>query len=414
VRAAIVLEEWGRPVSAQLNLREAQVVRKYPHALRLEPTSQDRYNIHPQGGFVGSIRLSEDVALQIRPKLPLDALGSLLSLAYDLNSIPLLPAQGAVSAGELSSWFTSQLIAEVQRLVRADLRNDYKEVESREQFVRGRLLFRGETLDSSGRTLCRYAAFTADHLRNQIIAGTLRSLEASALLPSMRAQVTETVEMFANVEPVFPTQVLLDSLEQTSLFKAYEPVLNLIQLYVDSKGTAMQSADIISSGFLYELHKVFERAVFNALRRRLGSGIVRFQPEFRSVVEYVSGSPDLRVSIKPDVTLLRRPTAIVQDRIGAIRSVIDAKYRRPTQRGQFKTSFRNDNLYQIIAYAHGLRCPGVLVYPKIDDDIDITYRVNDLLIRILTVDLSSKDLEDFDRVVSAIEGFSSEELRNAG
>ena len=58
--------------------------------------------------------------------------------------------------------------------------------------------------------------------------------------------------------------------------------------------------------------------------------------------------------------------------------VADTKYKRPIVRGQFGPSFDNGNIYQIVTYSKALGCDGVLIYPKIDDEVDVTLRVDDV------------------------------------
>jgi hypothetical protein len=44
----------------------------------------------------------------------------------------------------------------------------------------------------------------------------------------------------------------------------------------------------------------------------------------------------------------------------------------------------------------------VLVYPRIEQDIDISYRVNGVTVRIITVDLSVAEMRDMFRVAKVI------------
>jgi hypothetical protein len=99
------------------------------------------------------------------------------------------------------------------------------------------------------------------------------------------------------------------------------------------------SARIAVSSFFYKLEEVFELALFNAIRRSSPTGFVRYQPTFTGLVQWLRGEPNPGVTLRPDITVGARPTIAVQDVAAhAFRVVADAKYRRPTQRSQYKVS----------------------------------------------------------------------------
>ena len=68
--------------------------------------------------------------------------------------------------------------------------------------------------------------------------------------------------------------------------------------------------------------------------------------------------------------------------------VLDTKYANPERQTQYGTrSYRNNDLYQIAFYANEYGCPGLLVYPKAERDVDVTFQAGREHCTIATVDL---------------------------
>ena len=71
------------------------------------------------------------------------------------------------------------------------------------------------------------------------------------------------------------------------------------------------------------------------------------------------------------------------------RLVIDTKYAAPEIRNHYGGwSFHNDHVYQVAFYALSLGCPAVLVYPRVERDIDVAFDIDGVAVRLVTVDLN--------------------------
>jgi 5-methylcytosine-specific restriction endonuclease McrBC regulatory subunit McrC len=130
--------------------------------------------------------------------------------------------------------------------------------------------------------------------------------------------------------------------------------------------------------FFFPMAQVFQDGVANYLRKRLSG--VRLQAGRSINAEW--GTPDHTLSYVPDITVGDPPSM-----------VLDTKYARAEVRNQYGgLSFRNSNAYQIVFYAHALGCPGVLVYPRDDRDVNADYQVEGTRFTFLTVDLETGGL----------------------
>ena len=72
--------------------------------------------------------------------------------------------------------------------------------------------------------------------------------------------------------------------------------------------------------------------------------------------------------------------------------IVDAKYRKPLLENWEKQYFHNDDLYQAFTYAAALDAPVILVYPKVDQDIEVALKVEEEEVRIVSIDLGKLPL----------------------
>ena len=51
--------------------------------------------------------------------------------------------------------------------------------------------------------------------------------------------------------------------------------------------------------------------------------------------------------------------------------IVDAKYKNPLRESWGREYFHNEDLYQAFTYSAALDAPAVLVYPRVDRDVDV-------------------------------------------
>lgn len=393
-------EEWARARIVLLDPEEAAIVRKHKDALRCDSVGRDRYRIGPLPGFVGSLKLSARTSILVTPRLPIESFAALLSLAYDQIAIPTRTDSAKVAQGDLSSWCISQIVAEAQRLCQHHLRPDYVEVQDRRTSPRGKLLFDGLSPDYRGGIRCVADEFTYDTELNRFVKAGLLQIRKFSIAAPWRSAITRLLVDLSPISAVAPTNFPLRRLGG-SLSAPYLPLATLINLALTNEGSEFAAGNLDVSAFFFRLHELFERAVYHAFRRTTAATFVISQPQDRSTAKLVNGSPNLGITFKPDVAIMQ-PTVGIKSATGKWLLVVDAKYRNPIAAGRFKPTFRNDNIYQIMAYCRVFNAPGLLLYPRVDQDIDISYSVGETRFSIRTVDLKSKHLaREFENVAQA-------------
>ena len=86
------------------------------------------------------------------------------------------------------------------------------------------------------------------------------------------------------------------------------------------------------------------------------------------------------IGIKPDIFLGPRERPFL---------VLDAKYLNAVGEHRGRPVFSNQNLNQMVTYCTTLGCPGIIVYPRVSEDIDATYEVSGTRVTLRTVDLAT-------------------------
>jgi 5-methylcytosine-specific restriction enzyme subunit McrC len=91
--------------------------------------------------------------------------------------------------------------------------------------------------------------------------------------------------------------------------------------------------------------------------------------------------------------------------------IVDCKYYRETlQQGQYKKTVHSQHLYQLFSYVKNKEsdrgwenCEGILLYPVVNQTLDLSYRIQGHLIQIKTIDLNQN-----------WQGIKEDMLRNIG
>jgi 5-methylcytosine-specific restriction endonuclease McrBC regulatory subunit McrC len=168
-------------------------------------------------------------------------------------------------------------------------------------------------------------------------------------------------------------------------------VLRFCRLFLEGSGLSENAGEATTSAFFMPMWRVFERGVGAALRR---AGLtIHTGPEYGDRFDHVAGTPERAIILKPDI-------------VAGVRSspdfVIDTKWSRPTVLRHGVSRFKNDHVYQLATYCTALGCDGMLVYPRFDEDIDVTYRFGGRSITLRTVDLTELDLAALETLAASV------------
>ena len=370
---------------------EMRALRRARHGLIVEDLGGGRARVGPRQGLVGTVLLPTGRRVVVRPKAALHSLSELLALAYRTMAPPVAAGVAAVEDASPTDWLLLQLAGEVDELLAHGLRRGY--VESREllAYVRGRMR---PPLNPSRLPMvdCEFADFVLDTTENQLLRGTLELLAPAAGNQFVRRRLRDAVAVFADVTLVRPSTTSFDRVRITRLNAHYQPALRLARLALEGAGVDDAAGTDTAPAYFVPMWRVWESAVASALS---DAGVQRLheQPEFADRFVQRSGSPSLRVTLRPDLLLGARTRPDL---------AIDLKWTPALTLRHGKRRVRNEHLYQLATYCTALRCDGMLLYPRIADDVDSTYDFDDRRLFLRTVDLSPPNLADLRRVADSV------------
>lgn len=237
-----------------------------------------------------------------------------------------------------------------ERVLEQGLLSGYLAVQERRSDLRGRVRFGDQIGRLAGMPIpieVAYDDFTTDIVENRLLAAASRRLLSLPRIPQVaRARLLRSRAAFEHVSAITePGRVQLPAI--TRLNRRYEPALTLAKLILDGTSISQERGHVATRSFLFDMNEVFESFLFTALSQSLRSfgGVTRRQ---------VQGALD-----RADSPRLRMRADIVWYKHGAVRAVIDSKYKSL----EGEDPLPNEDAYQMLAYCIGFGVRrGLLVY----------------------------------------------------
>jgi 5-methylcytosine-specific restriction enzyme subunit McrC len=301
------------------------------------------------GGWVGHLPVSEELAVEVKPKVGIRNLFRMLEYAYRLQSFRFLDdlfvADTLQDLYERLAGLLSRLVLDRTRraLYRAYLpRSEYL------PYVRGRLEARELSLRPWTVDLpCAYEDHTADIEDNRILSWTLFVIVRSGSLtwrelPNAR-RAYRTLQGAVRTYPVGPESCVGRTYNR--LNADYEPMHALCRFFLENSGPTHERGDRSMLPFLVNMPRLYELFVSEWLKAHLPDTISLLSQE-RAYLDESSG-------LYFDIDLVLRDT-----QTGEILCVMDTKYKDAATPS-------TDDVAQIVAYAEKMGCQdAILVYPR--------------------------------------------------
>jgi len=398
----VELPELGPGQELDLRTEERRALRLVGRRLRVEWLGPERVRISP-AGYVGSVRLSRALTINVETKVPVSNILGLASLAYRRLPLPADAGETELRETEPLDWLAFLIVLEVEALLARGMRQGYVNVEEELPYVRGRIQFTPSARwwTHSGLAACEFTDFLPDTPENRVLRVTLEALGRSRLLPGLRARVIAATAWLAGVTLVPLSPQLVSGVRLTRLNAHYRSALELCRLYLEGRAVEQPTGEVAAPAFLFPMEEVFEAAVANYLLMRRSD--LKIQPE-RSLTP-TSGQPDHALTYRPDVVVGQTPSLLV----------LDTKYANPERKTRFGTrSFRNNDLYQIAFYANEYSCPGLLVYPRAERDVRATFDARGAQCTVTTVDLAAAGLAGLEDLETLVDELANRDSRNSG
>ena len=327
-----------------------QLANLYRKQVSLVPPSfmnDDQWELCSQG-YVGSIRVSQELSLVIAPKVGVGNLFRMLEYAHDLARFE---REGLTETSSLDDFFESLAAILAERVLdraRRGFYRTYLETDDALPYVRGTIDV-GEVFQRPCRIRlpCHFEEHTADVEENQILSFTLQRIaRSSSLTPRIRPRVSRAYRSLAGLAPprrFSPTSCVGRLYHR--LNEDYRALHALCRFFLENCGPMHARGDRGMVPFLVDMSLLFERFVAKWLKANLPDHL-RLRTQ-----ERVEVGADTGINFHIDMVLYDRRT-------GVPLAVLDTKYKAHEKS-------KPDDVQQILSYAAVKGCRhGFLIYPS--------------------------------------------------
>ena len=317
----------------------------------------DGYVLKPSS-YVGALNLG-DLAVVVRPKLPIDRVMFLITYAMDPKNWRRDPV-GLTRDDDILEAVALAFAYRTRQAIQRGLLQGYRREEDALSVVRGRIRFGDQVRRRFGVSPpveVAFDEFTEDIEKNRLLKTAIHRLGHTFIRSkAARLEVRRLRPAFTMVGLGSYRRGALPDVRYTRLDEHYRPAVELARLIIENSSLELFHGKIAGAAFLIDMNNVFERFLYVALREALGLSEGQWKHEAR--LELDEGR---RIKMYPDMSWWPAGPARNGPRP---RFVGDAKYKKLRPQG-----FEHADIYQMLAYCTAADLPsGLLVYAAGEDE----------------------------------------------
>lgn len=324
------------------------------------------------GNHVGVITTKRGTVVEILPKIHLgqgthaasettrETFLGMLRVYRGLKRAANLPPSAirALRRFPMLEVFVRTFLEKVRVLVTGGLSRRYVPVRENLPFLRGRIVFRDhlrENLIDRSRFHVEHDELSPNRPANRLIRTALERLEPVVRNEGNKRLLTDLKPAFSAVPPARDQRADWQSHSVDRSMPHYGPVMRWVGLFLFNRGLATWSGRHVNQSLLFPMEEVFEDFLTHSFRRH--------QSEFRVIPQ----GPRRHMALKGDRSFFAiRPDISLRDATGAVRFVLDAKWKHIGRGGpDLIRDVVSSDVYQLYAYGKRYGCRTVaLAYPR--------------------------------------------------
>jgi 5-methylcytosine-specific restriction enzyme subunit McrC len=323
-------------------------------------SSEKAFDLFTKGGkriikaknYVGLVETKNNDVIEVLPKIygvdsNLEAKKIFLKMLKVLMNINNLSFQDAnLQVKEdfpILEHFITNYIIETEKLLSQGLKNGYVQIESNQNFLKGKLLFKQhlrKNLVDKSKFFVSFSQFESNIAINRILKSTLAKLVNRTNLISNKRRIERLIEILADVP--LSTKIKSDIIlirNSNRLFFNFSKIIDWSEIFLLDRGFTNFSGKNINQALLFPMEKLFESFVAYQIRKYSKSFSVSTQHMKYHLVEKYKEGP--KYKLKPDIfaTNLKGEGCII----------IDTKWKLIDERFKQK-SIQQSDMYQLYAY----------------------------------------------------------------
>ena len=349
-------------------------------------------------------------------QIPISNIYYMICYAWNILSELDEKNRGTEEFDNIYNLLSAVLLKKVKLLIKKGFYKEYVLKERSLPTVKGKINIHNSINKNSlalKKICCEYDELSENIIFNQIIKYTiLKLIKCPYVDNNIKIQLKQLILYFNNIGEVPPTKYNLGMLRYDTTNKHYGIIINICHLIYNGLIVTETNGEIKFLNYLTEksMAKLFENFVLNFYKEKLDNK--KFKKAKSSKIKWnITGdSSDLRY-------LPNMITDIVLDKKdNSKRLIIDTKFYKETLKVQSRFSMNknigkinSNNIYQINTYINqdkfnGEIC-GMLLYPTVDQNLDLSYEISGKEIKIKTLDLNTEWHNIEDRLIEISNSF---------
>jgi len=340
-------------------------------------------------------------------EIPIQNIYYLLCYAWNRLEEGELVDVSSLDSTETVDLFAAVLVNGVNHLLRRGLSKDYAARSEILSTIQGRVDITQSSrrfLLHHGKAMCNFDVLTVDTLENRVIKATLVNLSRQSRLdPILKGKVDVLCHELNAVSDTSLSRHTFRRIQLNGNLRFYRFLLSVCHIIYDNSLIDEASGQSKFRDFIRDERRMsllFEKFVFNFIRHH--------RVDLAVTKEKITWDTDSDTS--SEISFLPKMETDISVRSGETTLVIDTKYYTRTLSEYFESkSIHSSNLYQIFSYLKNMEqrvgpdrtASGMLLYPKTDEDVDLSYSIQGHRLDIKTLDLS-KPWQSIEREIHSI------------
>ncbi|MEZ4941930.1 MAG: hypothetical protein R3D58_13710 [Saprospiraceae bacterium] len=327
---------------------------------------------------VGVIKLPSGSRIVVASKVPVQNLLFMVAHTYDLVHFNKHQSRhGLQDEKTIADVYVHVLLSWLELLIRKGLYKAYVPTVNATPAIKGKFLI-DQNLNSTTRFWCEYDDLTFSTQVNRILKSSLRHIiQQVPVSASLRSQALTYFRLLHPIDEVALSAKIFRQVDYNRLNHHYQTLIDLCALIYTNSSLRDSGDGQAFSGFMANMNRVFEQFMLKFIKQQM-SGVRVSGGKKSNWAESFSADSYLP-DIEPDIHIHGR-------------YLIDTKYYTSplNERGKLHSS----HLYQMLTYMRAYGLNGMLLYPKNEVDVDVSYLLEGQYIRVRAVDLGGS-LEKF-------------------
>lgn len=341
-------------------------------------------------------------------KIPIKNIYHMLSYAWDTLKTDEKVDKNSSEFDNIYNLLTKIYIEGLKSIIKRGIYKDYIEKQEELATLRGKI----NTIESinnlsylKNNMVCDYDDFSTNNNFNSIVKSTIELLMNNNKLDKEYKQKLKINRLyFNNINSIELSLSNFSKLRYNKNNIHYKMLIDISKLIYEGLLVREEDGTFKFLDFIRDkqLANLYEKFVLNFYKTRLCK-------------RYKVHSPHINWDISSDIQEdekylpIMRTDIVLEDTTNNIQTIVDTKFYSNTltnSQTEYSGKIHSSNLYQIYSYINNSdftgEVRGMLLYPKVDEDIDADYKMSNKRIRIKTLDLNDEWQDIEERLLSII------------